>query len=120
MIELENLVPIGQVAVFYLPASKLGVNSRHWRRLEAYFREHHFGYTFQGGTIYGYWMEEHGNFLREENLRFEVSFGGGEDTVKTFVAFLSDLCRQMEEDAIYLTMGYKSYLVMPRKAEDEN
>lgn len=115
MDDKKHLLPIGQVAVFYLPAAKLDVRGEHWQCLQEYFRKNHFGYTFQAGTIFGYWMKEHGNFLREENVRFEISFGGGEDVVNTFVDFLSDLCGQMEEDAIYLTMGYKSYLVLPRK-----
>ena len=111
----HKLVPIGQVAVFYLPLAKLDGGSN-CAKINTYFLDNHFGYTVQTGKISGFWMkEEYGEFLAEENARFEVSFDGGEDVVNKFVDFLSDLCASMNEDAIYLTMGYKSYLVLPRR-----
>lgn len=113
----DYLVPIGQVAIFYLPMAKLEVDP-HLININSYFRTNHFGYTVQSGKISGYWMKEaYGEFLAEENTRFEVSFDGGVDVVNRFVDFLSDLCFAMGEDAIYLTMGYKSYLVLPRKKD---
>ena len=42
--------------------------------------------------------------------RFEVSFGS-EQEFEQLVAFLRQLCRALDEQAIYLTRGEESFLV---------
>ena len=107
---------IGQVAVFYIPAAKLdvvvaGVAAR--QMLHDYFVENFNAYTHEVSKISGYWVNKDKDILvKDDHERYEVSFRG-RDKVKKFVEFLSEICGLIEEDSIYLTMGYKSWLVVP-------
>jgi hypothetical protein len=119
----EKLQSIGQVAVFYLPKVKLdwdgyAVNHRTVRQqVHDFFIENHGAYTLDETTCVGFWQPKDGLPVRDENVRYEVSFG--DDKVNEFVDFLSNLCTLIGEETIYLTMGYKSFLVKPKEGTDE-
>lgn len=110
-----NAVYIGQVAVFYIPKEKLDFavkNGQTARQLlHDFFVLHYNAYTHEVSNIQGYWFGR-GSLVRDEHERYEVSFDGAEK-VKDFVGFLGEICGLIGEDSIYLTMGYKSWLVVP-------
>ena len=113
--KLPNAVYIGHVAVFYVPTTKLDIalaDGRTARQmLHEYFVKNFNAYTHEVSKIHGYWMDKD-LLVKDEHERYEVSFSG-RDKVKEFVLFLSEICSLIKEDAIYLTMGYKSWLVVP-------
>lgn len=127
--KLPNAVYIGHVAVFYVPIKKLDmvvegefpyraqvrdgsfVDLTVRSLLHNYFVQNFNAYTHEVSNIQGYWMDKD-LLVRDEHERYEVSFTGREK-VKEFVTFLSELCSLIKEDSIYLTMGYKSWLVVP-------
>jgi hypothetical protein len=115
MTNLPNTVYIGQMAVFYVPTSKLDVvrdNKTARQTLHDFFVEHYNAYTHEISKIQGFWKKQN-ILVRDEHERYEVSFEGM-DRVLEFVDFLSDICKFIEEDSIYLTMGNKSWLVLPK------
>lgn len=114
--KLPNAEYIGQVAVFYIPSAKLDLpldDGRTARQiLHDFCVANYNAYTHEISKIQGYWVSKD-ILIRDEHERFEVSFRGREK-VKEFVIFLSEVCALIEEDSIYLTMGYKSWLVVPK------
>lgn len=117
---MKNLLPLGRMAIFYVPAVKLddsqfGKDGRCPRELfEEFFMENYNAYTLEVSETHGFWREhDQSPILHDQNYRYEVSFEG-KKKVKPFVRFLSEMCALMKEQAIYLTMGYKSYLVLPK------
>lgn len=125
MVQIKELLPIGQVAVFYVPVQKLdcpeyGLSGRTPRQMfEEFFMDHYNAYTLELSNTQGFWREHrHTQIFRDENARYEVSFDG-KDRVPSFVDFLSMMCALMGEEAIYLTMGYQSYLVLPKEGFNE-
>lgn len=113
--KLPHAEYIGQVAVFYIPILKLakvlpdGTTAR--QLLHDFCVENYNAYTHEVSKIQGFWVNKN-ILVRDEHERFEVSFKG-KDKVEEFVAFLSKICRLIQEDSIYLTMGYNSWLVVP-------
>lgn len=113
--KLPHTEYIGQVAVFYIPTIKLdmllpdGKTAR--QILHDFCVENYNAYTHEVSNIQGFWVNKN-ILVRDEHERFEVSFKG-KKKVKDFVTFLSEICGLIEEDSIYLTMGYKSWLVVP-------
>ncbi len=115
-----NLKYIGHVAVFYLPSNKLD-NPRFGAMyqtprtlLHRFIIDHYDAYTHQKSDIQGYWREHaDGRIFHDSNEMFEVSFAG-EERVVTFVDFLAAICYLMEEECVYLRMGEKSWLVLPK------
>lgn len=105
---------IGQVAIFYIPIVKLdmiladGNTAR--QILHDFCVENYNAYTHEVSKIQGYWVDKN-ILVRDYHERFEVSFKG--EKVNDFVSFLSNICGLINEDSIYLTMGYKSWLVVP-------
>lgn len=119
-----NLTYIGHVAVFYVPTFKLedaslGVNGLAAKEIfAAYFMDNFNAFTLGGSNVQGFWREhEKANLFVDINSRYEISFSG-KDNVEMFVDFLSDMCTLIEEESIYVVMGYKSWLVWPK--EDRN
>ena len=110
---------IGHVAVFYIPSIKLDaipklkdISAR--QILYDYFVKNFNAYTHEVSNIAGYWVNKDKNILvKDAHERYEVSFKGRKK-VQKFVEFLSEICALIEEDSIYLTMGYKSWLVLPK------
>lgn len=106
---MRGLIPIGRMAIFYLPASKVTDNMR--SRVELFLLDNFSGYTCQRVNIEGAWAAG-GSVAWDSNIRYEASFAG-KDRIPGLVGFLSGLCAEMGEDALYLTMGEDSYLVTP-------
>lgn len=117
----ESLVYIGDVATFYVPVQKLdapryGRDGKTPRQVfEEFLVEHYNAYTLEISDTRGLWRDQQkSQVLRDENARYEVSFRGQEN-LSRFVDFLSEMCALLQEDAIYMTIGQKSWLVLPRK-----
>lgn len=114
--KLKNATFIGQVAIFYIPTSKLDMQILQGTTrdlLHNFFVEHYNAYTHEISKIQGFWVKQD-ILVRDEHERFEVSFDGREK-VQEFVNFLSLICGLIQEDSIYLTMGNKSWLITPEK-----
>lgn len=112
---------IGQMAVFYVPIQKLdgeqyGQDGKTPRQMfEEFFLDNYDAYTLEISDTQGFWRQhKKSHIFEDKNARYEVSFDG-KDRVEGFVKFLSKMCALMNEEAIYLTMGRKSWLVLPRK-----
>lgn len=125
MERLDELIYIGQVAVFYVPVQKLddvefGEDGQTPRAMfERFLMDNYNAYTLEISDTQGFWREhQKSHIFEDKNARYEVSFDGKE-RVASFVQFLSRMCSLMKEEAIYLTMGQKSWLVVPRKENHE-
>jgi len=121
MENLDELIYIGQVAVFYVPIHKLddlkyGMDGHAPRAMfEKFLLENYNAYTLEISDTQGFWRQnQKSHIFEDKNARYEVSFDG-KNNVVIFVRFLSQMCSLMKEEAIYLTMGQKSWLVVPRK-----
>lgn len=111
---------LGHVAVFYMPSRKLddpryGIANRTPRELlHTFLMLQYDAYTHQKSNIQGFWREDkQGQVFKDENEMFEVSFQGKERVIP-FIDFLASLCYLVEEECLYLTMGYQSWLVLPK------
>ena len=119
--EIDNLVYLGHVAVFYVPVQKLecvefGKDGKTPKQLfEEFLMENYDAYTLEISDTQGFWREhKKSQIFCDRNARYEVSFDGQERIIG-FVAFLSEMCLLLQEQAIYVTMGHKSWLVIPRR-----
>lgn len=117
--DIDGAISLGQVAVFYIPVQKLDHCIKHGQTARELFDQfllsHYDAYTLETGDIEGFWRQHpEAPLIRDENARYEVSFQGD---VQLFVSFLSEMCALLEEQAIYLTMGYRSWLVLPKGSE---
>jgi hypothetical protein len=115
-----DLIYIGHVAVLYLPTAKLddprygALNQTARGLLHQFIIDNYDAYTHQKSDIRGYWRKsKDGRIIHDANEMYEVSFHG-EERVPLFIDFLAALCYLMEEECLYLRMGYKSWLVSPR------
>jgi hypothetical protein len=121
MLNIKELVPIGQVAVFYLPLIKLdfvhlGRTVRDY--IHDFLIEHYDAYTLATAENHGFWRKDKtSQIIHDANARYEVSFGGKEK-IPAFVGFLARTCSILGEEAIYLTMGQQSYLVLPQETDE--
>ena len=123
MEDIKELVYLGHLAVFYVPVQKLdspeyGKDSQTPRILfEEYLMENFNAFTLTITNTQGLWREhQQSPIFREQNARYDVSFEGD---VEPFVQFLSKMCALLKEQSIYLTMGQKSWLVLPKKETNE-
>lgn len=119
MSTIPNALYLGQVAIFYVPKQKLDTPIKDGKTarqlLHDFFVDHYNAYTHEVSKIQGFWKTGH-ILMRDEHERYEVSFDG-KDKVIEFVDFLADLCGLIGEQSIYLTMGYKSWLVVPKNSK---
>lgn len=106
---------IGRVCIFYIPAFKLD-NKKYIHKdilpreiLHEYFVMNHNAYTHEISNIKGYWKNQE-KLVFDQHERYEVSFRG-KKKVNEFISFLTRFCHLIQEDCIYLTIGYKSWLV---------
>lgn len=120
-IQIDNLIYLGHVAVFYVPIQKLdsvecGKTGKTPRQLfEEFLMENYDAYTLEISDTQGFWRQHsRSQIFCDKNARYEVSFDG-RDRIKGFIAFLSEMCALLGEQAIYVTMGQKSWLVTPRR-----
>ena len=111
---IKNLEYIGHVAKFYLPTIKLTQQiepyySSYQQKIHDFLIHNFEAYTVHEGMISGYWKNGI-CLIRDEHKCYEVSFNGKEN-VQKLVNFLVEIKDLMKEESIYLTMGYKSWLV---------
>ena len=118
-IKRPNLIPLGRLAVFYVPSDKM--DDPHFGRdgltptqlFDRFFLAKFGGLTHEESKIRGQWTSPDGQkVFTDKHQRYEVSFAGRKKA-REFVAFLSQMCRLLGEESIYLTMGSRSWLVMP-------
>jgi hypothetical protein len=120
--DLDFLVPLGRIAVFYVPAAKVD-DVRYGRGgltpkelFDTFFLERFGGLTHEASKIRGEWRSPDGQkVFTDLHERYEVSFAGLKQTGE-FLEFLSDMCGLMQEDSIYLTMGTRAWLIKPRNS----
>jgi len=67
-------------------------------------------YTHTPSPVKGFWLDEQKAVVHDVLERFEVSFGS-EQEFEQLVTFLRQLCRSLDEQAIYLTRGEESFLI---------
>jgi hypothetical protein len=115
----RSLVYIGEVMTFYVPVPKLdqgafGRDGKTPRELfEQFLMEHFNAYTLEISDTQGFWRnQKRSEIFQDKNARYEVSFRG-QGNLSEFVAFLSQMCAHLKEEGIYVTMGRKSWLVLP-------
>jgi hypothetical protein len=114
----DCLVPIGQRAVFYIPAKKLEKRYSQGAMLKTaklifhdFFIKNYNAYTVDVQEAQGFWRKNYDEEeTQDKSVRYEVSFEG---KVEEFIDFLSETCEMIGEECIYLTMGPNSYLVTP-------
>ena len=111
MTEQPDTDYIGKVAIFYIPENKLTKPVRN--KLHDFFVKNYNAYTHEVSKIQGYWVKQN-KLIKDKHERYEIAFDG-EQNLKKFVGFLSELCDIIEEDSIYLIVGDESYLVKPKK-----
>lgn len=114
------LVYIGHEAVFYIPKYKLSthiVGLTFERELvkdhiHDYLAGNYKAYTVGDSTISGFWMggKKSVEVFEDKSVEYRVAFEG-KPRVYPFISFLANLCYEINEQALYLRMGYKSYLV---------
>jgi hypothetical protein len=115
----DFLVPLGRIAVFYVPAHKMddvayGRDALTPTQLfDQFFLQHFGGLTHEESHIRGEWTSGEGQkVFTDLHQRYEVSFAGREK-LEAFVRFLSEMCGLLGEESIYLTIGTRAWLVKP-------
>lgn len=106
----KNVDHIGKVATFYLPSEKLDGKKR--KKIHGFLVDNYDAYTHEKGGLRGYWRDGE-ELSMDKNERYEVS-SSGEENFKKLVGFLSELCSEIGEKCVYLTVGEESYLIWPR------
>ncbi len=107
---------LGKVTVFYVPSHKLDHPKHARESLTARQNIHEFlmsrynAYTQTPTPVRGYWAAPDGEVFHDVMERFEVSFGS-ESEFDRLIEFLAELCDRLDEQAIYVTRGERSFLV---------
>lgn len=107
---------LGKVTVFYVPSHKLDHPKHAHKSLTARQNIHEFlmsrynAYTQTPTPVRGYWAAPDGEVFHDVMERFEVSFGS-ESEFDRLIEFLAELCDRLNEQAIYVTRGERSFLV---------
>jgi hypothetical protein len=107
-IEHEKLTDIGRMAIFYLPTKK---SKSLKSKIHNFLIKNYGAYTHEPSNIRGFWKQGK-EIIKDRNERYEVSFSD-KNKIPKLIDFLSEICGEMKEEAIYLTMGDQSYLVKP-------
>lgn len=114
--DAPHLRPIGAMTVFYVPSHKLDDPSFYHSTQTArssiheFLMHHYRAYTQSPTPVKGYWIDPSEMIAHDVMERFEVSFNLEADFDR-LIAFLVELCQRLQEDAIYVTRGNRSYLV---------
>lgn len=114
---------LGKVTVFYVPSHKLdhpkhASNSLTARQdIHEFLMDRYNAYTQTPTPVRGYWAAPDGEVFHDVMERFEVSFGS-ESEFDRLIEFLAELCDRLDEQAIYVTRGERSFLV--RRSIDES
>lgn len=114
-----HLYSLGTMTVFYVPSHKLDdprfFHGTHTARssIHEYLMHRYRAYTQTPTPVKGFWVGQAGEIVHDVMERFEVSFSI-EDEFERLIEFLIDLCERLDEEAIYVTRGERSYLVSRR------
>ena len=119
------LVPLGRIAVFYVPAEKMDLpqygrdGMTPTEMFDQFFLEHFGGLTHEESHIRGQWTDGEGSIVFTDlHQRYEVSFSGKKQR-RELLEFLAEMCARLQEESIYLTLGSRSWLVRPKLAPSE-
>lgn len=112
---MKRLTSLGKMTIFYIPSHKLdapGPVGEHTPRgkIHEFLMRHYRAYTHTPSPVKGFWLNDQRVVMHDVLERFEVSFGS-EREFRRLVQFLRQLCRALNEEAIYLTRGEESFLV---------
>src|SRR5882757_7187257 len=100
------LVPLGRIAVFYVPAEKMddpqfgrdGLTPT--EMFDRFFPQKFGGLTHEESHIRGEWTSEDGQkVFTDLHQRYEVSFAGKEKA-DLFLRFLAEMCGRLKEESI--------------------
>lgn len=106
-----SIVLIGDTCEFYIPSAKHNIVEN---KLHSYFVDRHNAYSLELQEIKGFWRNNRfSELLEEKHVKYICGINHIE--LPNFVGFLSEMCMLLQEQAIYVTMGHKSWLVMPRR-----
>ena len=119
MSESQHLHPLGTMTVFYVPSHKLDDPRFYHGTQTARSSIHEFlmhryqAYTQTPTPVKGFWVDQQQDLVHDVMERFEVSFHV-EEEFDRLIEFLVELCDRLQENAIYVTRGDRSYLVSKR------
>lgn len=115
-IKSDHVQELGKVTVFYIPSHKLD-DPRHFHgtqtarsAIHEFLMHRYRAYTQSPTPVKGYWVDSQSELVHDVMERFEVSFGN-EAEFDRLIEFLIEMCERLEEDAVYVTRGERSFLV---------
>lgn len=110
MIESDpEIKSLGHTAIFYLPSLKL---DRYSEQLDAELIREYQGFTKINQSIEGHYQM--GSLIvKDDHVRYEVAFIGDKKMFK-FLNLLKKVCRDIQEQSIYVTIGECAYLIQPQ------
>lgn len=115
LIRNGEIVPLGEELTFYLPASKLTQKIK--EKLHNYFIDNHNAYTVETVEAHGFWRKtSQSEVCIERNAKYVCSFPFVQ--VGDFIRFLAQICSLLDEQAVYVKMGSRSWLVLPKEGID--
>ena len=113
---------LGSMTVFYIPSHKLD-DPRFYHGtqtarsvLHEFLMHRYRAYTQTPTPVKGYWVDQQNQMAHDVMERFEVSFNK-EDEFDRLIQFLVEICERLDEEAIYVTRGNRSYLVTSKPSE---
>jgi len=111
-----HVLELGKVTVFYIPSHKLD-DPRYFfgtqtarTAIHEFLMDRYRAYTQSPTPVKGYWVDQNAELVHDVMERFEVSFGS-ESEFDRLIEFLVGMCHKLNEDAIYVTRGERSFLV---------
>jgi len=115
-----HLFELGTMTIFYIPSHKLDDpgyyqaegNSRLTARqgIHEFLIDHFRAYTQTPTPVKGCWANPAGGLVYDVMERYEVSFAEERD-FERLIDFLVETCQRLNEAAIYVTRGDRSFLV---------
>lgn len=123
MSDSPHLHALGKMTIFYVPSHKLddprffhGAQTAR-SSIHEYLMHRYRAYTQTPTPVKGFWVDQSGVLVHDVMERFEVSFGV-EEGFDCLIDFLVNLCDRLQEEAIYVTRGDRSFLVTRAGKED--
>ena len=111
-----HLHELGKMTIFYVPSHKLD-DPRFYENMQParssiheYLMHRYQAYTQTPTPVKGFWVNQENIPVHDVMERFEVSFNV-ESEFDLLIEFLVNLCKRLDEDAIYVTRGDRSFLV---------
>jgi hypothetical protein len=108
-----EIIELGRMAVVYIPVAKLEKNPSVQTAFDNTLIQRYRGITKITQYVEGHYQMGPTTNVIDNHIRYEISFAGGEESVVPFINILKQLCRDLGENSLYVTMGEKSFLVRP-------